>query len=154
MSQRALREELSCEVFPLGVLQACSTEFLCKPFTKSTRFCSVSGTRFTPISFAKRCSSDSVVLPSHAPWTNLASAPPCLIPSRIFSTRGHVYTEQSYLRELHHLLLVRFPKTIFERCLLVAFYVAPFQQPSSVSRPWGVTSIERRVSNSSRKHRI
>ena len=42
-----LLEELSCEVFPLGVLQACSTQFVATPFTKSARFCSVSGTRFT-----------------------------------------------------------------------------------------------------------
>ena len=60
----------------------------CKPFTKSARFCAVSGTRctvlvvYTPISFAKRCSSDSVVLPSHTPRTNLTSARPCLMPSR------------------------------------------------------------------------
>ena len=58
-------EELSCAV---------------KLFTKSARFFSESGTPFTvlvvytPVSVAKRCSSDSVVLPSRIPRTNLASA--------------------------------------------------------------------------------
>ena len=49
------------------------------------------------------------------------------------STGRHGRPEQSCLRELHHLSLVRFPETIFERFFLVAFHVIPFKQPSCVS---------------------
>ena len=96
----------------------------------------MSGTRFTvlvvhtPVSVAIRCSSDSVVLPSHNPRTHLASARPCLIPSRILALGD---AEQCCLRKHHHPTLVRFPETVFERCLLVACHVVPFKQPSSVS---------------------
>ena len=37
---------------------------------------------YTPVSVAKRCSSDSVVLIGHMPRTNLASPRPCLISLR------------------------------------------------------------------------
>ena len=69
---------------PAGRPASLSRGVPCKLFTKSTRRCSVSGTRFNvlvvhnPVSVAKRCSSDSVVLPSHIPRTNLAPARPFL----------------------------------------------------------------------------
>ena len=123
----------------MRVLRACSAEFPCKPFTKSARFCSVSGTRltvlvvYTPNSFAKTCWSDSVVLPSHTPRTNLASARPCLIPSRIFPPGDTATRNSAASAKLHHLSFVRFPKAIFKRCLLVALHVIHFKQPSIVS---------------------
>ena len=139
----------------------------CKLFTKSARVCAVSETRFTvlvvytPVSVANRCSSDSVVLPSHTPRTKSRVCSTLPDPVSNLSTGGHGHTEQSCLRELHHLSLVRFPETILQRRLLVAFHVISFKQPSSVShqpRPdvHGGCHFyrERRVSNSRRKHRI
>ena len=53
------------------------------------------------------------------------------------SSRRHGYTEKSCFRELQDFNLVRFPKTIFERCLLVSFHMVPFKQPSCVlNNPW------------------
>ena len=117
---------MSCEVFPAKRPASLSHGVPCNLLTKSARFCSVSGTRFTvlavhtPNSFAKRCSSDSVVFPSHIPRTNLAS--PCLAPPRILplgdtATRNSAasanfinspcYVSRSYLQTLSSCRLSR-----------------------------------------------
>ena len=124
VSQRALHEELSCEVFPLGVLQVCPTEFPAS-FSTNLHVSAVSGTRFTvlvvytPVSVAKRCSSDSVVLPSHTPRTSLASARPCLIPSRILPLGNTATRNRAGSANFITSPWYGFPK--------------PFKQPSSVS---------------------
>ena len=62
---------------------------------------------YTPISVAKRCSSDSVVLPGHIPLTNLASARPCLIPSRILPLGNSGTVSRNNLRTLSSCCLSR-----------------------------------------------
>ena len=137
VSERAVLEEPSCGVFPLGVLQACLHGVPCKLFTTPARFCSVSGTRFTvfvvytPVSGAKRCSSDSVVLPAilHGRISRLLGPALFRLESLHWETRLH----GTVLPLRTSSLLVRFPETILKRRLLVAFHVVPCKQPSSVS---------------------
>ena len=146
----ALPRELSCGVFPLGVLQACSTEFLAHLSPESARFCSVCGTRFTllvvytPNSFAQRCSSVSVVLPNLVPRRNLASVRPCQVPSLPPRTSSPLLGTVS----------LNNPQTLSSCCLSRD----TFHHPACLTNH-GHTSMEvslrsSRVSNSKRKHRI
>ena len=122
VSQRAVLGELSCEVFPLGVLQGCPPAFLAD-FSPNQHVVALCLELASPSSWCTLLYPS--LLPGHVPRTTLASARPCQISLRTLP--------QSRLRELHHLSLVRCPETIFERCLLVAFHVIPNKQPSSVS---------------------
>ena len=157
-------EELSCEVFQLAVLPACPMAFLAKfrPNQHVVALC---------LELASQSSWCTILCPSRRdvhliPWSCQAI---CHSQSRVCSTLPdftsnpptwrHGLPEQNCLRELHHLSLVRFPETIFPRCLFVAFHVIPGNYPACLTNHGhtsmaSVTSIERRVSNSSLKHRV
>ena len=140
----------------MAFLQACPRAFLCKLFTRAARRCSVSGTRFTvlvvytPVSVAKRCSSDSVALPSHMPRTNIASDRPCLISLRTLpqgdtSNWNRAAISPKNLRTLSSCCL--------SRDTLLSNHPACLTDHCHTSMA-GVTSVEKRVSNSSLTHRI
>ena len=79
----------------------------------------------TPASVANKCSSDSVVLANHTSRTTLASARPCLIPSRILPL-GDTATRSSPLLGT---VPRNNPQTPSSCCL----HVVLVKQPSSVS---------------------
>ena len=128
-------EEPSCEVFPLAVLQACPTAFLAN-FSPNLH---VVAPCLEHVSLPSWC---TLLYPSRRDVHRNPSSCRAIFHGQILrlldpvkfrpeSFRRHGQRERSCLRELHHLSLVRFP--VFERCLLVAFHVKPFKQPSSVS---------------------
>ena len=113
VSQRALLGELSGGVFPLGVLQACP-KVPCKLFTKSARVCSVFNSLHCPRGVHSCICREEVFIGFRGlakPYSTDKSRVCSTVPDSVsnLSTGRHGHTEQSCLRELHHLLSSNHP---------------------------------------------
>ena len=109
--------------------------------------CSVSGTRAvnTPSSVPKGCASESTLLPSHVPRTNLTSARPSLMSLRTFPVETWPHGRR-LPPQTQDLTVENLPEAILEGRLLASFHVVSLGQPPRVShqpRPCGHGGVHR-----------